>query len=179
MGLQYARLGSTVATGMPEPQQDSPRTGLLDRLTKFFTSLAGAITAAVVLVGAIGGAVAYLNGGGDHKAANTGSPTHTAPPPPPPPPTSTSASLFSDRDSGPGGTTVRLSGEGFDGGERVVLRFHTEQIGTTTASSAGKFSNVAVTIPTSFSKFAPQQFSLIATGQSSARSAETPFTITG
>jgi hypothetical protein len=74
---------------------------------------------------------------------------------------------------------VQLSGEGFEPGEQVVLSFHTEQIGTTAADSNGSFSNVAAQIPTRFSDFAPQQFDLIATGDSSARSAETPFELTG
>lgn len=88
-------------------------------------------------------------------------------------------SVFLSRDSGPAGTLVRVSGEGFAKGERVVLRFHTEQIGSTTADGQGKFSNVAVTVPSSFARFAPQQFSVVATGQSSIRSGGAPFTITG
>jgi len=66
--------------------------------------------------------------------------------------------VFLSRDSGPGGTTVNVSGEGYSPGERVVIRFHTEQIGATTANDQGAFSNVAVVIPMSFSQFAPQQF---------------------
>jgi hypothetical protein len=89
------------------------------------------------------------------------------------------ASVFLNRDSGPGGSTVRVSGEGYSPNERVVIRFHTEQIGTTRTNKSGKFSDVAVTIPTSFSKFAPQQFDIIATGQSSLRTALAPFTISG
>jgi hypothetical protein len=127
----------------------SPSPGPLDRLAKFFTSLTGVITAAVLLAGAIGGAVAYLKGGGGDGGTDTGTSTHVSPVPPPPPspvppprpslvpppPPSLPgpASLFTNRDSGPGGTTVLLSGDGFDPGERVVLRFHTEQIGSTTA----------------------------------------------
>ncbi|MGB6163839.1 MAG: hypothetical protein WCF33_12115 [Pseudonocardiaceae bacterium] len=88
-------------------------------------------------------------------------------------------SVFLSRDSGPAGTVVRVSGEGFAPGERVVLRFHTEQIGSTTADGAGKFSNVAVTIPGSFAKFAPQQFSVSAVGHNSVGHDEAPFTITG
>ena len=90
-----------------------------------------------------------------------------------------SASVFLNRDSGPGGSTVRVSGEGYEPGERVVIFFHTEQIGSTTASDQGKFANVAVTIPTSFSEFAPQQFFIRARGESSLREPTAPFTITG
>jgi hypothetical protein len=157
----------------------------LDRLSEFFKSLAGVITALVLLGGAIVGALAFIRGN------DNGTPTPPPPPPPaiappsstppsPQPPVSpTNASVFTNRDNGPGGTTVLLSGEGFAPGERVVLRFHTEQIGSPTANGEGSFSNVAVTIPSSFSKFAPQQFQITATGESSIRSAQTPFTITG
>jgi len=171
---------------MSEPQGPSS-SGVLDRLAKFFTSLAGVITAVVLLAGAIGGAIAYLKGGGGN-GGTTGTVTTAVSPPPapepppapaPPPSLPETASLFPSRDSGPGGTTVLLSGEGFEPNERVVLRFHTEQIGSTTANADGKFSNVAVTIPTTFSQFAPQQFDLVATGQASARSAQTPFTLSG
>jgi hypothetical protein len=53
---------------------------------------------------------------------------------------------------------VKVSGEGFPANAPVVIHFHTQQIGDTTTNGDGKFSNVAVTIPTSFSQFAPQQF---------------------
>src|SRR5438477_6074767 len=74
------------------------------------------------------------------------------------------ASIFLSRTSGPGGSVVKVSGEGFAPNEEVVLRFHTDEVGRTRADAAGRFSNVAVTIPTSFSKFAPQQFEIIANG---------------
>jgi hypothetical protein len=89
------------------------------------------------------------------------------------------ASVFLSRDSGPGGTTVNVSGEGYSASEQVVIRFHTEQIGTTTANDQGSFSNVEVTIPTSFSQFAPQQFDVVASGEQSLRTATAPFVITG
>ena len=170
---------------MPEPQapHNNRPPGFLDRLTKFFTSLAGVITALVLLSGAVAGAVAFIQGrddGSTTPVSPSPSPQPSPPSPqPPPPPPPGPASLFSNRDSGPGGTAVRVSGEGFGPGERVVLRFHTEQIGSTTTNSAGKFSNVDVTIPTTLSEFAPQQFNLVATGESSIRTATTPFTLTG
>ncbi|MGB7820351.1 MAG: hypothetical protein WBL35_16655, partial [Ornithinibacter sp.] len=61
------------------------------------------------------------------------------------------ASVFLNRDSGPGGAEVLVSGDGFAAGESVVIRFHTEQVGRTTTNGEGRFSNVTVTIPTSFS----------------------------
>jgi len=89
-------------------------------------------------------------------------------------------SVFLSRDSGPAGTEVRVSGEGFAPGERVVLRFHIEQIGSTTADGEGKFSNMTVIIPGSlYSRAAPHQFSVSGSGQSSLQRADAPFTITG
>jgi hypothetical protein len=89
------------------------------------------------------------------------------------------ADVFLNRDSGPGGSPVLVSGRGFGAGERIVIRFHTDQVGSTTASAQGSFASVAVTIPGSFSKFAPQQFEIGATGQSTLKHASAPFTITG
>jgi WD40 repeat protein len=96
-----------------------------------------------------------------------------------PPPPAANPSVFLSRDSGPVGTSVQVSGEGFASGERVVISFHTEQIGSTNADDEGTFSNVTVTIPESFSVFAPQQFFVIARGQSSLQTATAPFTIIG
>lgn len=92
---------------------------------------------------------------------------------------STTTAVYLNVDNGPTGTTVNVSGEGFRANERIVLRFHTNQIGTTQANDAGGFSNVAVEIPTGFANFAPNQFTVTAVGQSSFRSADAPFTLTG
>lgn len=89
------------------------------------------------------------------------------------------ASIFLSATSGPGGSVIKVSGEGFAPNEQVVIRFHTEEMGRTRANAAGAFSNVAVTIPTSFSKFAPQAFNIVANGQSSIKSATAQFTISG
>ena len=122
---------------------------------------AGAIVAALITV------FANSDGGSD---GGGGQPTIVGP---------GQASAFLSRDSGPGGTTVKVSGTGFAAGEGVVLTFHTEQIGSTTANGEGKFENVTVTIPTSFSVFAPQQFDVIARGETSLRAGRAPFTISG
>jgi hypothetical protein len=145
--------------------------GLLDRLAEFFKSLAGVITAFVLLGGAIAGAWAFIqggDGGGGSDAASSRPPASTG-----------AADLFTNRDSGPAGTTVLLSGEGFAPGEGVVLRFHVEEIGRTAANDSGKFSNVSITIPSTLSNFAPQTFDLVATGQDSAKTATRPFKLTG
>ena len=90
-----------------------------------------------------------------------------------------SASIFLSRDGGPGGTTVNVSGEGFAPEERIEIKFHTEQIATTTTNAEGKFSNVAAVVPTSFSVFAPKQFDIVARGESSFLSADAPFMLSG
>ncbi|MGE5828411.1 MAG: hypothetical protein ACM30G_08615 [Micromonosporaceae bacterium] len=95
------------------------------------------------------------------------------------PDSSGEASVFLNRLSGPAGTVVNVSGTGFEAGETITIRFHTEQVGETTADAGGKFTNVPITIPDSFSKFAPQQFDIIAEGKSSISTASTPFTLTG
>jgi hypothetical protein len=89
------------------------------------------------------------------------------------------ASIFLSATSGPGGSVIKVSGEGFAANEQVVIRFHTEEMGRTQTNATGAFSNVAVTIPTSFSKFAPQAFNIVADGQSSIKSATAQFTISG
>jgi hypothetical protein len=89
------------------------------------------------------------------------------------------ASIFLSRTSGPGGSTVNVSGEGFKPGEEVVISFHTEEIGRTDANGEGRFANVAVTIPTTFSQFAPQKFDIVANGRTSIKSARAQFTLSG
>lgn len=135
---------------------------------------------AAALIGLVGAIIAALitrgGGGGDADASGGTEPRIDVPIVDV---GRTTARVFLNRDSGAGGTTVLVSGEGFEPGERVVLRFHTEQIGSTTASDAGSFANVAVTIPTSFGDFAPQQFEIIAEGDDSIRSARAPFQLTG
>lgn len=89
------------------------------------------------------------------------------------------SAVFLSKESGPGGSTVNVSGEGFAAGETIEVRFHTESVATTRADAGGGFANVQITIPPSFSVFAPRQFSVIATGRASLRSAMAPFTISG
>jgi hypothetical protein len=127
---------------------------------------------------------------GRSKATRTVAPTTSnAPPAPrPTPPTSNAprpvappaeTAIFLSKESAPGGATVKVSGRGFDPGETVVIRVHTEQVATTNADGGGQFDNVAITVPTSLSVFAPHQFSVVATGQSSVHSASAPLTVSG
>lgn len=89
------------------------------------------------------------------------------------------ASIFLSLTSGPAGSPVKVSGEGFAGGEEVVIRFHTTEVGRTTASSNGTFTSVEVIVPLQYADFAGQQFSVVATGRSSIKSARSPFTVSG
>jgi hypothetical protein len=50
-------------------------------------------------------------------------------------------------------------------------------MGDTTTNASGNFSNVAVTIPTSFDWSAPYQYDI--TAESGAFAAQTPFMLTG
>ena len=89
------------------------------------------------------------------------------------------ASIFLSQTSGPAGSSIKVSGEGFAAGEEVVIRFHTTEIGRTTASSNGSFSSVEVIVPLEYANFAPNQFSVVATGRSSIKSAQSQFTVSG
>lgn len=135
----------------------------------------------VALIGAAGAVIAALiaSSGKEPIPGSPGPPQVVSGPIFPKLPLVARPSVFLSRDSGPAGTVVRVSGEGFAPGERVVVRFNTEQIGSTTADDAGKFSNVAIIIPGSFAQFAPQQFWVIATGHNSIGHDAAPFTITG
>jgi hypothetical protein len=92
---------------------------------------------------------------------------------------SAETNIFLSETSGPTGSKLKVSGEGFQPGETIVISMHTTQIGTTTASPAGSFSGVEVTVPEEFGVFAPQQFFVIANGKSSIRAARAPFTVSG
>jgi hypothetical protein len=91
----------------------------------------------------------------------------------------TPASIFLSQTNGPAGGTVKVSGEGFQAGEVVIIRFHTDEIARPRANANGTFSSVEVTVPVSYGKFAPQQFDVVATGQSSIKSARAPYMVSG
>jgi hypothetical protein len=92
---------------------------------------------------------------------------------------SAETNIFLSETSGPTGSKLKVSGEGFQAGETIVISMHTTQVGTTTASPAGTFSGVEITVPEEFGVFAPQQFFVIANGKSSIRAARAPFTVSG
>src|SRR4026209_927632 len=82
---------------------------------------------------------------------------------------SAETNIFLSETSDPTGSKLKVSGEGFQPGETIVISMHTTQIGTTTASPAGSFSGVEVTVPEEFGVFATHQFFVIANGKSSIK----------
>jgi len=87
--------------------------------------------------------------------------------------------LFASKESAPAGAVVLVSGRGFQPNEMVEIRFHVELVGRTRAGTNGDFANVSIKVPTSLKPFAPQQFEIVATGQSSIRHATVAITVSG
>jgi hypothetical protein len=86
------------------------------------------------------------------------------------------AAVYLNRDSGAPGTAVRVSGKGFAAGESVTVRFHTEVVGHTETDGQGTFDSVRVEVPEDW-RFTGQ-FSFLASGESSLRSAQREFRVT-
>lgn len=93
--------------------------------------------------------------------------------------TGTPTSVALDTDRGPGGSTTRVGGDGFGAGERVDIRFDTDEVAHATADEHGRFRGVVMTVPTDYGAFAPATFTVTATGDETARSADVTFTLTG
>lgn len=91
--------------------------------------------------------------------------------------TPTSVVLTSQR--GVAGSRLRLSGEGFEAGERVVIRFDAFEMALVTANGRGHLDDVVVVVPADVAAFAPASFTISATGISSSRGAEATFHLTG
>jgi hypothetical protein len=87
--------------------------------------------------------------------------------------TPTPAALNPSPSQAAAGSSVVINGSGFQPGEKVNVSFNGSGIGTPTADTSGNFSQ-SFTVP----NLAPGQFGVVATGQSSGRSATTTFTIT-
>jgi hypothetical protein len=94
-------------------------------------------------------------------------------------PPNAETNIFLSETSGPAGSAFKVSGEGFQAGETVIITMSTTEIGRTTASPAGTFSSVEVTVPSKFGVFAPNQFYVTARGNASIRFATAPFTVSG
>jgi hypothetical protein len=79
--------------------------------------------------------------------------------------------------SGPSGTTVTASGSGFQPGETIELRVHTDRVAEIRADSNGAFSGVRLQVRDPLGGGFPvdRQVSVSATGRSSIKHAEEPF----
>jgi hypothetical protein len=145
-----------------------------------------------VLVALVGIAIGVLGfvlpeGGGDDSVATDAPPTTPA--------TSTGSSIGIDpsvlknlkppdfdvdttitlsRSSGPPGTVFTVSGSGFNADERVEIRFHTRVLGEVRADGRGDFTGFQTEVPDMPFR---DQFDVVATGQSSIRSARKPFEV--
>lgn len=89
------------------------------------------------------------------------------------------ASIYLSSTGGPSGSQVNVSGTGFGANETVTIRFHTTEVGRTTANSEGAFTNVRVTVPAFYGRFAGNQFEFVASGESSIKSATAPYVVSG
>jgi hypothetical protein len=86
------------------------------------------------------------------------------------------AAIALSRSSGPAGTSLTIDGEGFRGGETVIIRFHTQEVRRVTADDQGAFTNVQVQVPPDW--IFKGQFDFIAQGNSSIETATMPFQVT-
>jgi hypothetical protein len=79
--------------------------------------------------------------------------------------------------SGPSGTTVAASGSGFQPGETIELRVHTDRVAEIRADRDGRFSGVRFQVrdPLGGSFPSDRQITVSATGRSSIKHAEEPF----
>jgi hypothetical protein len=129
--------------------------------------------------------VAWNNvvGGDDDDPTPTpvGPPTATAASPPTEPPVRTPGpsgepSIALSVTTGPPGTSVIVSGSGFEPGETVTIHFAVDEVGRVQADGQGAFASVEVLVPSNW-RFTGQT-DFVAVGGSSARSARFPFDVT-
>ncbi|MGH9285619.1 MAG: IPT/TIG domain-containing protein, partial [Acidimicrobiales bacterium] len=92
------------------------------------------------------------------------------------PPGPVRPSIELSRSSGPAGTTLTVSGRGFQGGEAVRIRFSTTELAKVTADGQGAFAPVSVRVPSDFPF--KIQVQITATGESSIASTSEPFQVT-
>ncbi|NAZ85037.1 hypothetical protein [Kineococcus indalonis] len=119
--------------------------------------------------GAVPGWGAVRDGSGEDSAGSDGAEPSSG--------SSGPASLFLSATSAPAGETFTVSGEGFDPDEVVTVRVHTSEVASTQVDGDGSFSGVAVVVPDELGVFAPHRFDVVATGESSIRSASKQITV--
>lgn len=153
--------------------------------------LAGA-AALVLVLGAVVWVAARGGQSGDDPDPNTtltsvGTPPQTTRIPPTTIPTSTPTSdppetpagevtVTLSRSSGPVGTAITVSGQGFDPTETIEISFHVQELATKVTDARGAFSGVVIRVPAgSFNGF---PYQVRATGKRSLKSDGAPFTVT-
>jgi hypothetical protein len=104
-----------------------------------------------------------------------GSPSATPPASRPASPSASRSASVSPA-SGAGGTVVHVSGSGFPANARVDIDFSGDRLGITTTNGDGKFSNVAVTIPTGASD-APDKYEIDVAEEGGGADFLVPFTV--
>ena len=161
---------SETGKGLGAPARSSLGTSVLKGI--------GGIVAAVVTAVLIAVLVPMFTGSDDPPPPETGGSSFTQPPTSPPTTIDplTVAKLYTNKDSGPAGTRVRLSGAGFAPEEDITLRFHVDVVGHTQADGEGEFSEVSVEVPDDW-QFTGQ-FAFIATGESSLKAARREYRVT-
>jgi len=89
------------------------------------------------------------------------------------------ANLYANKTSGPAGSAVLLSGDGFKPGEEIVFSMQATEVGRTNADATGAFKSVSVTVPKSFGDFPGRQFQFSANGRESIKHASANFVVSG
>ncbi len=84
--------------------------------------------------------------------------------------------IFLDRLSGPAGTRVGVSGEGFAPGESITIVFSAQECARTRADGSGGFSRVICRVPPDWPFRGPYQ--ITANGGSSIRWVDAQFRVT-
>ena len=89
------------------------------------------------------------------------------------------ANLYVNKTSGPAGSTVLLSGDGFKSGEEIVFSMQATEVGRTNADTTGAFKSVSVTVPDFLGNFPGKQFQFSANGRESIKHASANFVVSG
>ena len=89
------------------------------------------------------------------------------------------ANLYANKTSGPAGSAVLLSGDGFKPGEEIVFSMQATDVGRTKADTTGAFKSVSVTVPTFLGNFPGTQFQFSANGRESIKHATADFVVSG
>ena len=89
------------------------------------------------------------------------------------------ANLYANKTSGPAGSAVLLSGDGFKPGEEIVFSMQATEVGRTNADTTGAFKSVSVNVPKVLGNFPGTQFQFSANGRESIKHASANFVVSG